>query len=294
MSIATTDDPSREWTEAGRREYALLLVNDVLALSDATHPDKGVAAEVDKDLKAWTALVRMRELTETIAGWAINHQTGLAVEGLRALSSLASADINENPEYDENLSRLNSHEREQTGKRVYEETEKLSPLLARKILTNILSANPGGFNFDLNRMLVQAMQALEFGETLPILKRVESNRKVQWQDLQHQLRAISLIEYRNTRGMKKRAAQEDVARAYGMSADAVRGWEHAVRAALGNLQVHEEIASARHAALLEEKAKRSGGKGSTPAGYFDRHYGADALRRAGEEYLAFKRSKKQD
>ena len=90
--------------------------------------------------------------------------------------------------------------------------------------------------------MINALEALEFGETLPILQITDVNRKARWEELHHQLRAVELIEYHRRRGgMKKRVAEEKVAAAYKRSADTVRGWEKAVRDDLGNMKVDRAL-----------------------------------------------------
>ena len=285
------DDPSRDWSADRLRSYVLELIDHILILASETDPRNGPESESGKDFKVWKALVRMSEISETIAGWAIHHQAGLAINGLKRINPAASPEMAENPQYVDNLSKLNSHENEIAG-RACDENE-LSSDVARRILANCLSANPAGISKTLSDKLVSALRALEFGETLELFKADDPYRKVRWEELQHQLRAVLLIEYRCKRGFKKYKAQDDVAEMYGVSKDAIRRWEGAVRKELGNLAVASALDGARNAALLEEDAVR-GRVGGTPKGYFDREYGADALKLAGAAYQTFKRRKKSD
>jgi hypothetical protein len=109
------DDRSRHWSADKLRSYVLVLIDHILILARETDPRKGPESESGKDLKAWKALVHMREISETIAGWAVHHQAGLAMRGLAHISPASSPELRGNPEYSDYIARLNSHENEIAG-----------------------------------------------------------------------------------------------------------------------------------------------------------------------------------
>jgi hypothetical protein len=259
MAATKPDNPSRDWTTAQRRDYAIQLINDVLELSDETHPKKGDASAAGKDEKAFLTLLRMRELAEKIAGWALNHQMGLGINGLRRLAPALTEAMLNDPDYQEMHTRVDSHSHEADGFATVI-SDSFDPIAARRAVINLLAANPGGFDSQLTHMMISALEALEFGEALPILQITDVNRKARWGELHHQLRAVALIEYHHKRGMKKHVALEKVAAAYQMRAATVRGWERSVRAGLGNIEVQRALESAQSAAKFENKANHAAKK----------------------------------
>jgi hypothetical protein len=289
LSSYKYDERSRNWSADKLRAHVLTIIDQVLLLARDTDPRKGSESERGKDLKAWKTLVHMREISETIAGWAIHHQAGLAINGLQHMNPASSAEMAENPEYKATLELLNSHANEAAG-RACDDIE-LNSDTAQRILASCLAANPAGISQTLNGRLVSALRALEFGETLDLLKEVDvPYKKVRWEELQHQLRAVALIEYRFRRGFRKKEAQKEVAADFGVDEDAIRRWESSARKDLGNLVVINALDGARNAALLEDDAKR--GASSLRPGYWDATYGADASKRDGLAYKDFKRAKK--
>ena len=58
-------------------------------------------------------------------------------------------------------------------------------------------------------MTVEALEALNYGETLPILKVVENNRKAKLLELKLQLEAGRIVEYWCAMGMLKNEARKE-------------------------------------------------------------------------------------
>jgi hypothetical protein len=284
--VARHKDRIRTWSGEKVKAHASLLVEYLIQLASETDPQKGKPSEARKDHKAWIALVQLRELAETLAGWAIDHQVGLALNRLKHLTPPSTAETRENPEYIDYLSQLNSHQNEFQGRDLKDHST-ISAEVARRILINCVTPNPVGLDAPLNTRLVSALTALEFGETLELFEATDPYRKVRWEELQHQLRAVGLIEYRCGRGSKKHEAQSDVAFHFGVEKDTIRRWESYVRKDLGNLLVANAVDSARNAALLEIDANRGIAVGA-PAGFWDEMYGIEALKAAGKAYLTFK------
>jgi hypothetical protein len=67
-----------------------------------------------------------------------------------------------------------------------------------------------------------------------MLKATKTGRKVNWTMLNLQMKALSFIDYRVGRGMKKEFAQKEVAEAFGVGVDAVRSWEHRLKDEFGD------------------------------------------------------------
>jgi hypothetical protein len=302
LSLHDFDNRIRNWSTIQVREHALRLIDILLRLASETDPKLNEKSTSGKDQKAWSALVYVNELSKTLGGWALHHQIGLALKKLQHVGPALSPEMASDPEFADYKSQLDSHEHEISGRNASLET--IDAATARAMLINCLAPNPGGLDLSLKDDLVNSLKALEYGETLELLRPGQDPyQKVRWQELQHQLRATELIEYRCRRGNKKYAAQEEVAGAYGVSKETIRGWESAVRRDLGELAVMAALEGARNAAIFEREAlegardsaatfareTRNEYPAVTGAGYWDRSYGSDALERASQEYKAFKR-----
>jgi hypothetical protein len=175
------------------RKHALLLIDAILKLSQETDPQAGAASEKNKDFKAWKTLVYMGELSETLAGWALDHYTGVALEGIKRINPATSESLRTNPEYLAYTDEINSHENELAGLAC--DVAKVPPGTARRVVASCLAANPAGIDRHLNRQLVAALKALDFGETLDLFKPDQEAlyKKVRWQELQFQLQAVAFV-----------------------------------------------------------------------------------------------------
>ena len=103
------------------------------------------------------------------------------------------------------------------------------PLLAaarikRKALSNLIHANIGGLPESLRESLADALEALEYGETLPLLQRKKEGRKRKFRELQLQLRALRYIEYQFALGGREYGEIQDTAvKAFGVDVVTLRG-----------------------------------------------------------------------
>src|SRR5829696_7551912 len=107
----------------------LPFIEHLIELRQRSDPRHGESTAQGKDLNALTALRAARELSETLAGWAINHQVGLAAEG-RESAGFAPHDHLEHPEYVEQRSAADDHRHELTGKKL--QAEDIDAVIARK------------------------------------------------------------------------------------------------------------------------------------------------------------------
>jgi hypothetical protein len=151
------------------------------------------------------ALRFARELVETLAGWAIDHQVGLAMEG-REFASVAPHDAPDLPEYVEARTAADDHRHELAGRPLREArwaSDQMEPDVTRQALLNLQLPNPGGFPNCLTQMVSEALRALDYNESLPILKPRAAGRKVSFRTEQLQLKAICIVAYQVARGSKK-------------------------------------------------------------------------------------------
>jgi hypothetical protein len=153
------------------------------------------------------------------------------------------------------------------------------PRVARRLLVNLLRANPGAFPTALTLPVVEAIEGLEFGEHSPFFTPVKAGRKAGLRERRLHLRAIAFIAYQRATGITKQRASENVATAFGQSRETVISWEKRLGDTFSQLEVSRTIAFAenhaiRHDTLAEEM------------------YGDDALKVAGKKYQAILRDTK--
>jgi|SRR6516165_6603648 len=78
----TDDYPRRMWNQPERDKRVALLIDRLMELERKTDPKNGMQSAKGKDLAAFCALKIAGQLVSALAGWALDHQAGLALEGL--------------------------------------------------------------------------------------------------------------------------------------------------------------------------------------------------------------------
>ena len=269
MSYDPDNYPSRNFAEGHQRLISTLL-RQLAELEKRSHPDGGEASAQGKDMCAFTALETAGQLVRALAGWAIDHQVGLALQGLQFVPRGPVSDL---PEYLQARAIVDSHQHEHTGGK--HRINEFDPLVARRLLMNLLRANPGGFPHNLANQSVRALEDLSFGDPAPMFQPASTDRKANLAEMRLQLRAIAFVEYMVEQGSKKYAAQEKVAAAIGVSPETLRTWEHRLRTdpAFGTLAVARQVRFAKNVA-------------SHPPGSVSRQkeYGEAALRDLAKQY----------
>lgn len=237
--------PSR-LDDEGRQNYAAYLLQQLAQLERDTHPSCGSVTASEKDTLAFLALETAGHLVQAVAGWAIDHQYGMAMRGLSFVPGQPSG-TKLHPEYLEQKRAVDDHRHEKEGAAL-RYADVVDPLVARTLLRELLRANPGAFPFAIQLMSMEALKALELGEVFPIFEPNGRNRKRGYRELNLQLRAIGFVEYRAGFGMTKFRAQEIVAEKYGVEFETVKGWERRLKESLGGLEVARTVSFARNAA----------------------------------------------
>ena len=259
----------------------LPLIEGLIRLRQETDPRGGEGSAKDKDSKAFMALRFASELVETLAGWAIDHQVGLAMEG-REFASVAPHDAPDLPEYVEARTAADDHRHELAGRPLREArraSDQMEPDVARQALLNLLLPNPGGFPNCLTQMVSEALRALDYNESLPILKPRAAGRKVSFRTEQLQLKAICIVAYQVARGSKKVVALQKVGDALAVDPGTLIKWEQRLRES-DRLGVARALSHARAAAAGEEaaaKAQYTGEPTYFEGGIGDLIYGWSAL-----------------
>lgn len=262
-----------------------LLIDRLEKLEKDTRPSGGDKTAVGKDLAAFQALRVAGNLVEALAGWAIDHQIGLAMNRLEFVP-LGPQSSRALPEYLAARKAVDSHshEREASAAHSGNAPDRFTPSVTRLALKNLLLPNPGGFYGTLAAQLYEALDALEWGEQLSILEPVKTNAKIRYREIQCHLSALLYVEYERARGKKKKIAQEEVAEAFGISDETVRTWEKRIRTELGTLFVNRRFGFAQNSG-------KSCSKSSVPGDieYSDSRYGRPALMKTATLYKALVR-----
>ena len=173
-----------------------------------TRPSLGFKSAKAKDLKAFEALEVAGQLVAAVAGWAINHEIGLAVEGLQFVP-LQPPQTKSDPQYLTLKAAVNEHRHEAAGAATH--GKRLDPFFLRTCLINLLRPNVGGYPNWLLVTTIDALDALEYGDTHPIFRRSGRKRRLGTKQRRLILKAIGAIHFRRKAyGMSDEQARFDV------------------------------------------------------------------------------------
>jgi hypothetical protein len=295
MGKKAKSDPPLETDDAWLNEYSLIrptealddfLKSEQLVVDEAssrfaiarleeievnTRPSAGSASAIAKDAAAFHAISLAASLIQDHAGWAIDHQKGLAVVGLDAAMPIPNEPT---PNFAARRDRNDQHIHE---KRRYL-AQDLTPIQARQFVLNVLRPMSQQFNFLVE--LVVALEALQFGETLPILE-ATNTRKSGLLENRAKLRALCHMAYQKKKGINKVRTAEDVTQMFAANDESIiKNWARQIRSALGRDFVDQEIKTAEVAAesYLREPLD------SILRPYFEDEYGRPSLLRAARMY----------
>ncbi|GGH24521.1 hypothetical protein GCM10007036_30980 [Alsobacter metallidurans] len=279
---------SSRLAKESRDRLIAVLLERLDELEASTHPDKGIAA-LGKDLAALQALQVAGELVQAVAGWAIDHQIGLAVSGL-SFVPLQPHGTKEHPEYLALRSQVDDHRHEIAGRGDLLRLADVDDATHRRVLFNMLIGNSGALPLTTQQKMIEALKALDTGELLPIIKPRQTTKKVRYRESQLQLKALAIVEFMVHSDMKRFKAQEMVATAYGVSTETLRTWEKRVREDLGALEVSRTLSFARNAAASTKEARKALFSGSNQIhSDYGRSYSDASLKRAALAYRNVRR-----
>jgi hypothetical protein len=212
--------------------YVRMLLERLDKLERETRPSGKGQTAAEKDLNAFQALRTAGKLVEYVAGWAIDHQIGLAMEG-KGFVPLATAQAKAHPEYIEGRAAVDDHRHEKSGGLAL----KIDAAAQRAALINLLVANSGGLPDSVQQPAIEALEALNFEEVLPILAPVKGNRKVKLVELRLQLKVVGFVEFQIATGVKKHKALKTAGGVMNLAESTISGWEYRLRGELGELAV---------------------------------------------------------
>jgi len=249
-------------------------LDELERLTDPRRPD----SERDKDAAASKALGIASELAAYVSGWAADHKVGLAIEGIGNIPDLMTTA--RTPAYNRLRETVSSHRHETAGLRSAELTSRMK----RKALSNLMDANINGPHWSLYASLADALEALEYGEPLPLLEPEKDGRKRKFRELKLQLNALRYVEYQfavvGGKHGEKSKIQGTAAEAFGVSVVTLRGWESRLRTNLGCLRVENALT---RASFFGAGARTVGD------GRFERYFGLSMLQKSGVDYKAIQR-----
>jgi hypothetical protein len=121
--------------------YVRLLLDRLDNLEKKTRPSAGSVSAERKDFAAFEALELAGDLVEHVAGWAIDHQMGLAAEQLKFVP-LQPSRTKEHPQYLCALAIVDDHTHEKANAKL-KIRDPGESVVARRAIINLLRANPG-------------------------------------------------------------------------------------------------------------------------------------------------------
>ncbi|MEE9290218.1 MAG: hypothetical protein V3U99_04315 [Alphaproteobacteria bacterium] len=227
------------------RQEVQKLVEDLLDFEAKTHPqnpDPGVKEQNpepgEKELYSIMALALVEKLVEKLAGWAMDHRAGMILNG---------ATVYPWPEDDQEAPlQANDHRHEAMGSAYLRNEAPSDPQRDRHIVAEIMKwavLLPR----TLRNELLEAIRAVDFGETRPLLLPVKGQRKKAYTSWQLRLNAVEHVYFLRGTGETKKAAFHQVGEAYGVSSDTVDSWNRSSSGLLHHfgaaaLKVNQELA----------------------------------------------------
>ena len=231
------------------RKLAHELVDRLIDIKEGTNPDLGSTSEERKNDYALDALREASELTKLVAGWAIDHQIGLAMNNAPFGYSPAGDVVDKHLDHKEAQAFIDSHEHERDGSfddrddgtaitMLTSVVNLKSGKIQRAVLLNLMRPNIFALPDPLKQAIVVAFEAFDRGEKHPLFGGVlDSPAKKRHHSMGLRLHAIFCVEHRTGLGFQKRAAQRQLASLLGIKYETVRGWTRSTREYFGLIKV---------------------------------------------------------
>jgi hypothetical protein len=221
-------------------------------LERETRPSGGDETSKDKDLKSREAIFWAGCLMRVFAGWAIDHQQGLAMAGLKSAGAPTSK-MMDNPQFVEEKAKWDSHENERAAIESDHSFDRLSAEQQRRFSSQVAELLEGVFP----NSLAEGLRALEYGEILPIVKKAKAGGdKRNYTERKQQLQALKYIEYERGKGSLVGKARETVGSQFVVDIEAIRKWEGPLRKSLGDSYVSRELTRAFEAGEMVNRFKK--------------------------------------
>lgn len=200
------------------RQRVQQLVEKLLDFEAKTHPqnpDPHNPVPGEKEAYSIAALAVAGKLVEKLAGWAMDHRAGMILNG---------ATVYPWPEDDQEAPlQANDHRHEAMGSAYLRNEAPSDPQRDRHIVAEIMKW-AALLPESLRHELLEAIRAVDFGETRPLLLPVKGQRKKAYTSWQLRLYAVEHVYFLRGTGETKEAAFRQVGEAYGVSSDTVDSW----------------------------------------------------------------------
>lgn len=230
----------------------------------------------NKDAAANEALSLASRLAAHVSGWAVRHKIGLALHGHRNIPDIIPTA--RTPEYNALRAEFDNHRHEAQGSSL---DAAMTDKAQRAALSNLMSCKIGGVPEMLARSISDALDALDFGNTVSLLEAEKDYRKHTLGETKLQLFALCYVEFNHARGGRKLALLKDVANEFGVSEDTARGWERRLRE-WDTHQVTNAFSRAQHLGKMYHQ---------TNDPRYDRVFGLLPLKRWAAEYKTLLRDR---
>jgi hypothetical protein len=222
-------------------EYIKELLSKLEVYYKITDPNRGEQAEKEKDLRSLLAITLGRRLFEAVAGWAIDHQVGLALAG-RGPSFRGHPSARASDKIAIEVSQNNSHSHEFNGR----QAQKLSPAEQRQALINIVQGAVGIIPEHMHINLIESLESLQFGYPSEIFEYRKASNKIKYRQRQLILKSIGFASYRQARDGNKTLRGIEIVEAFGLEGESTfKNWMDSSIKFFGEFRVKSTIAWAR-------------------------------------------------
>ena len=232
--------------------YTHSIMDRLEKLERETRPSGGDETSKDKDLKSQEAIFWAGRLIRVFAGWAIDHQQGLAIAGLESAGAPTSKMIDK-PQFVEEKAKRDSHDNECAAIEIDHSFNRLNAGQQRKFSSQVAEFLKVVFPSSL----AEGLRALEFGEVLPIVRKAKvEGEKRNYTERMMQLEALKFIEYERGKGSPVGEARKTVSYHFGVDTEAIRKWDGPLRSSLGDGYVSRELTRALEDGEMVKELKR--------------------------------------
>ena len=235
-----------------------------------------------KDRASHTAILAACQLVDTLAGWAFNHQIGVVInETLDFPNPFGEiVKVKNRSEHKERQRLLDEHRHETTASACLFN----DPIQNRRILARLFRLDMPGLPLALSIKIATALEAIDFGETMPLLARNGIGRQKTYRKQVLRFWAALHVEYLRGLGRPRQDALALVGDAYDRAPETIEGWISDLPSKVGHAM---NIAVHKHRARASGEWIRRMHSPPIAAGWqtdFAGIYGPSALADHGDEY----------
>ncbi len=235
-----------------------------------------------KDRASHMAIMAACQLVDTLAGWAFNHQIGVVINETLDFPNPSGeiVKVKNRSEHEERQRLLDEHRHETTASACLFN----DPIQNRRILARLFRLNMPGLPLALSIKIATALEAIDFGETMPLLARDGIGRQKIYRKEILRFWAALHVEYLRGLGRPRQDALALVGDAYDREPETIEGWISDLPSKVGhvmNIAVHKHRARAAGEMIRDMDSPSFA---ADLARMFDPMYGPLALKENGDEY----------